>query len=154
MKIEQISVENLKEYENNPRKNENAVQAVADSIKAYGFNAPIVVDKNMVIIAGHTRLKAAKLLGLKEVPVVIADTLTEQQANALRLADNKTAELSSWDYAKAEQELGLMAEDESARSLFEETKEPKEHKAGEIDLDEISGEEHRYKCNECGFEFD
>lgn len=92
-------------YENNPRKNDNAVDAVAASIKNFGFKQPIVIDKNNVIVAGHTRVKAALRLGLTEVPCVIADDLTDEQVKAFRLADNKTAELAEWDLDKLSEEL-------------------------------------------------
>ena len=84
-------------YHNNPRKNEDAIDAVAASIEEFGFQQPIVVDKDMVIIVGHTRYAAAKQLGLTKVPVVVAKDLSEEQARAYRLADNKTNELAKWD---------------------------------------------------------
>lgn len=96
--IKLTDINNVQPYEKNPRINDNAVQYVANSIKDFGFQSPIIVDKNMVIIAGHTRLKAAQSLGLDKVPVIVADELTEEQANALRLADNKTAEQAEWDF--------------------------------------------------------
>ena len=105
MEIEIVKIEDLKPYEKNPRYNDNAVNAVAKSIKEFGFNVPIVVDKNNVIICGHTRYKASKLLGLKEVPVIKAKDLSEAKAKAFRIADNKTAELSTWDYEKLKEEL-------------------------------------------------
>ena len=92
-------------YFNNPRNNENAVEKVAESIKQFGFQAPIIIDENNVIIAGHTRLKAAELLGLEKVPVIVAENLTEDQARAYRLVDNKTAEFSDWDFEKLAAEL-------------------------------------------------
>lgn len=82
----------IKPYEKNPRKNDEAVKYVAESIKEFGFKVPIVVDKDMTIVAGHTRYKAAKKLGLNEVPVIVADDLTDEQIKAFRLADNKTGE--------------------------------------------------------------
>lgn len=85
-------------YENNPRKNDGAVDVVANSIREFGFKVPIVIDKNGVIVTGHTRLKAAKQLGLEEVPCLIADDLTEEQINAFRLADNKVSEFAEWDF--------------------------------------------------------
>lgn len=97
MDIVMLNVDKIIPYENNPRKNDDAVEAVANSIKNFGFKSPIVVDKNMVVINGHTRLKASKLLGLTLVPVIIASDLTDEQCRALRLADNKTAEIASWD---------------------------------------------------------
>lgn len=90
-------VNNLKEYENNPRFNDEAVDKVANSIKEFGFKVPIVIDKSRVIIAGHTRLKAAKQLKLEKVPCIIADDLTEEQIKAYRLADNKVSEFSYWN---------------------------------------------------------
>ena len=95
----------LQEYENNPRNNEEAIKAVANSIKEFGFKVPIVITSDNVIIAGHTRLKASVSLGLKEVPCIIADDLNEAQIKAFRLADNKTAELATWDLSRLEEEL-------------------------------------------------
>lgn len=109
----------LKPYANNPRINDKAVNAVAASIKEFGFRNPIVVDKNYVIIAGHTRLKASKKLKLKSVPVIIADDLTEEQATALRLADNKTAELAEWDYGMLQTELESIFDIEMDQFGFE-----------------------------------
>lgn len=97
MEVKQIKLEHLKEYENNPRQNDEAVDKVAESIKEFGFKVPIIVDENMKIIAGHTRKKAALKLGLDEVPVIVADDLNEDQIKAFRLADNKVAEFSEWD---------------------------------------------------------
>lgn len=112
MKVQDISIDLLKEYENNPRHNEKAVEAVAESIKQFGFKVPIVIDKDTVIIAGHTRAKAARLLGLEVVPCIIADDLTPEQIKAFRLADNKTGELAEWDFEKLTEELkGLNAFD-------------------------------------------
>ena len=109
MQIHDISISLLREYDNNPRNNDGAVDAVAASIREFGFKVPIVIDKDNVIIAGHTRLKAAKSLGLDTVPCIIADDLTEEQVKAFRLADNKTAELAGWDFAKLEEELAALA---------------------------------------------
>ena len=95
----------LKPYENNPRINDKAVDAVAASIKEFGFKVPIIVDKDGVIVAGHTRLKAAEKLGLDEVPVIVADDLTPEQVKAFRLADNKVGEIAEWDFEKLEEEL-------------------------------------------------
>lgn len=99
------SIEELKPYENNPRRNDSAVDAVASSIKEFGFKVPIVIDQDGVIVAGHTRYKASQKLGLERVPCIIADDLTEDQIKAFRLADNKTNELAGWDFAMLEQEL-------------------------------------------------
>lgn len=98
MEILYIKTNLLKPYEKNPRKNDGAVEYVANSIEEFGFKVPIVVDKNNVIVAGHTRYKAAKKLGLKEVPVIVANDLSDEQIKAFRLADNKVAEQSEWDF--------------------------------------------------------
>lgn len=105
MKIVNIPFDELIPYENNPRKNDGAVNCVINSIIKFGFKIPVIVDNNNVIVAGHTRLKAAAELGLKEIPCIIADDLTPEQINAFRLVDNQTAALSAWDYEKLEQEL-------------------------------------------------
>lgn len=97
MNIKMMELTILKEYENNPRQNDEAVDKVAESIKNFGFKVPIVVDKNLEIIAGHTRRKAALKLGIEKVPVIIADDLSDDQIKAFRLADNKVAEFSDWD---------------------------------------------------------
>lgn len=98
LSIIEMKTSELVPYLNNPRKNDKAVDPVAESIKEFGFKVPIIIDKEKVIVAGHTRLRAAKKLGLETVPVVIADDLTEDQIKAFRLADNKTAEFSEWDH--------------------------------------------------------
>lgn len=98
MNIQMLKLSDIKPYENNPRKNNEAVKYVAQSIKEFGFKVPIVIDKNNVIIAGHTRYKAAKRLKIKEVTTIIADDLTDEQVKAFRLADNKVAEKSEWDF--------------------------------------------------------
>ena len=105
MQVINMSVDELIEYENNPRFNDNAVEPVARSIEQFGWKVPIVIDSNNVIITGHTRLKAAKFLGLDEVPCIVADDLDEDQVKAFRLADNKVGELASWDYEALNIEL-------------------------------------------------
>ena len=105
MQIHDISVSQLIEYKNNPRYNDGAVDAVAESIKQFGFKVPIIVDNDYVIVAGHTRLKAARLLGLDKVPCIVADDLTPEQLKAFRLADNKVSEFASWDFNVLGKEL-------------------------------------------------
>ena len=97
MKIEQRKPTDIKPYESNPRLNDSAVDAVAESIRQYGFRQPIVVDGDGVIVVGHTRWKAAQKLGIEKVPVHVAKDLTPEQAKAYRIADNKSAELASWN---------------------------------------------------------
>lgn len=109
--IEWMPIGCIKPYDRNPRRNDGAVEALAKSITEFGFKNPIIVDKDLVIIAGHTRLKAAKLLGLKEVPVVVASDLSEAQTRAYRLADNKIGELAEWDDDLLQEELDAL-EDE------------------------------------------
>lgn len=97
MQIIDKQIKDLKPYENNPRKNDEAVKYVAESIKQFGFKVPIIIDKDNIIITGHTRYKAAKQLKIEVVPCIIADDLTEEQIKAFRLADNKVAEFAEWD---------------------------------------------------------
>ena len=92
-------------YENNPRKNEPAVKAVMNSISEFDFLNPIIVDENMVILAGHTRLIASQRLGLLTAPCIMATGLSEDQKKAYRLVDNKSSELAEWDLEKLTQEL-------------------------------------------------
>lgn len=110
MNVKEISIADLKPYENNPRKNDSAVDAVAKSIEQFGFKVPIVIDSENVIVCGHTRLKAAQMLGLEKIPCVIADDLTPEQAKAFRLVDNKTAEFATWDFEKLDEELAALTE--------------------------------------------
>lgn len=105
MEVKDLKLSEIKPYENNARFNDEAVEFVANSIREFGFQQPIVVDKDRVIIAGHTRYKAAKELGIKEVPVVVANDLSEEKVKAYRLADNKTGEMAQWDFDKLFQEL-------------------------------------------------
>lgn len=105
MNVVDMNVDDLIPYENNPRKNDDAVDKVALSISAFGFKVPIVIDKDNVIVCGHTRLKAAKKLGLKTVACIKADDLSDEQIKAFRLADNKVSEFSEWDEQKLMKEL-------------------------------------------------
>ena len=98
MNVVEMKLADLIPYENNPRKNKDAVQYVANSIKEFGFKVPIIIDRENVIVAGHTRALAAEELGLETVPVIVADDLTDEQIKAFRLADNKTAEMAGWDF--------------------------------------------------------
>lgn len=105
MEIEERRIGDIRPYEKNPRKNESAVKYVAESIKEFGFKVPIVIDSDGVIVAGHTRYKAAKKLKLETVPCIIADDLNEDQIKAFRLADNKVAEKAEWDFDLLNSEL-------------------------------------------------
>lgn len=108
MKIIDVAITSLKEYENNPRNNDKSVEKVAASIREFGFKVPIVIDKNNVIVCGHTRVRAAKRLKLDVVPCIVADDLTPEQIRAFRLADNKTSEFSDWDIEKLDAELAAL----------------------------------------------
>lgn len=110
MKIIEMKLTDLKPYEKNPRKNDNAVKYVAKSIEKFGFKVPIVIDKNNVIVCGHTRWKAAKRLKYKTVPCIIADDLTDEQIKAFRLADNRVQEMAEWDNELLSEELGELVD--------------------------------------------
>ena len=136
MKVKEISVAQIKPYPHNPRKNEAAVEPVANSIKAFGFRVPIVLDKNGVIVAGHTRLEAAKRLGLEKVPCVVADDLTPEQVKAFRLADNKTAEMALWDVEMLADELADISDFDMQEFGFDNIGEEGPKETREDDFDE------------------
>lgn len=108
MNIREVSTARLREYENNPRNNDLAVEKVKYSIERFGFLFPVVVDMNYTIVAGHTRVRACRELGIQTVPCIIADELTDEQINLFRLVDNKTSEYSDWDFEKLKNELSLV----------------------------------------------
>lgn len=105
MQVKEIALSELVPYEKNPRNNDNAVDAVANSIKQFGFKVPVVIDSDNIIVCGHTRFKAAQKLKLKSVPCVVADDLSPENIKAFRLADNKVSELADWDDAFLIEEL-------------------------------------------------
>lgn len=150
MQIIERKLDDIKAYKNNPRKNDQAVDAVAESIKEFGFKVPIIIDANGVIIAGHTRAKAARKLGLDKVPVVIADDLTEEQVKAFRLADNKVGELSGWKFDKLEKELAEINVDMKRFGFIDEPEEEAENLPAETDGSDIvtMGFEFHYKQQE------
>lgn len=166
MNIVELRSADLKEYENNPRLNDKAVEAVAESIKQFGFKVPIIIDRDNVIVAGHTRLKAAQFLGIEYVPCIVADDLTEEQVKAFRLADNKVSEFAEWDNDRLFEELKELnafdmdlfgfdtlpdimdelneEEEESIEDMINEEEEPRT-KEGEI----WALGEHRLICGDC-----
>lgn len=157
MEIKRVKLSEIRPYEKNPRRNDSAVDAVAASIKEFGWQQPIVVDKDGVIIAGHTRYKAAKKLKCKEVPVVYADNLTEEQVKAYRLADNKVGEIANWDFDMLKTELADLADiDFDMKPFdfdFDRAKEQEEENAPES-FDEFTGAEQvRHTCPRCGYEW-
>ena len=111
MEITTKNISELKPYSSNPRINDTAIEYVANSIKEFGFKVPIIIDKDNVIVAGHTRYNACQVLGITEIPCIIADDLTEQQAKAFRIADNKVSDYSIWDNKLLLQELEDIGED-------------------------------------------
>lgn len=135
MDIVMKSIDEIHPYEKNPRKNDGAVDTLVNSIKEFGFKVPIVVDKNMIIIAGHTRWKAAKKMGMKEVPTIIASELSEAQVKAYRLADNKTSELSSWDDGLLLEEVESLIDDYDMELFGFDTEELKNKMKGSGDMD-------------------
>ena len=156
MKVEQKQVKDLIPYINNPRHNDAAVDAVASSIAEFGFKVPLVIDKNNVIITGHTRLKAAKKLGLETVPVVIADDLTEAQIKAFRLADNKVADFSSWDFDLLNLELEELSDLDFNMDAFgfgDLSFTDNTSGGEELDIDDFSDEQFECECPKCGFRF-
>lgn len=161
----QIVIKNINQifpYEKNPRKNDEAVKYVANSIKEFGFKVPIVIDAEGIIVAGHTRYKAAKKLGIDEVPCIVADDLTNEQIKAFRLADNKVAEQAEWDIDLLNDELELLldfdmgdfgfddeeedADDVEAEEDDFEPEPPEEPKAKQGDIYQLG--EHRLMCGD------
>ena len=117
MEIEEVNIAVIKPYWRNPRNNDKAIEGVAQSIRDYGFNSPIIVDKEYTIVAGHTRYKALQQLGYEVVPVVVVD-LPAQKVKEYRIADNKTAELGDWDYPKLILELKEIADLPTMQTYF------------------------------------
>lgn len=119
MEIKKVHIDKIRPYWRNPRKDKGAVEAVKESIRKYGYNQPIVVDKDYVIIAGHTRYKALRQLGYKEIIVIVADNLDEDKAKQYRIADNKTAEFSDWDDDLLGFELREIFDIENMKAFFD-----------------------------------
>lgn len=138
MDVQTKKIGEIKPYEKNPRKNDEAVKYVAESIKAFGFKVPIVIDKDNVIVAGHTRYKAAKKLKLEEVPCIVADDLTEEQIKAFRLADNKVAEKAEWDFDLLSSELDNLFDFDMTVFGFED--EPEDDEEIEVHEDDFEAE--------------
>lgn len=155
MNIVEKHITDIHPYEKNPRKNDDAVKYVAASIKQFGWKVPIVIDKDGVIVAGHTRYKAALELNIKEVPCVIADDLTPEQIKAYRLADNKVAEKAFWDFDLLDEELdGIFDLDMSDFGFehFESNQEFNEEALDELFADAPAKEKppKTMKCPHCG----
>ena len=166
MKTELWPLERLIDYARNPRKNDHAVDRVAAAIKEFGFRVPIVAKSDGLVVDGHLRLKAARKLGLAEVPVVLADDLTDAQVKAFRISVNRMAELAEWDSELLALELGELgelgfdfdltgfSEGEIAALTLDDVKPPtkeQESSTKEIDPDDFT---LGHRCPRCGFEFD
>ena len=142
MDVISMAISDIKPYPNNPRKNDDAVTATANSIKEFGWQQPIIVDKDNIIIAGHTRYKAAKQLNMDKVPVVVAKNLSKEQVKAYRLADNKTGEIAVWDYEFLDDELANIIDFDMEDFGFEQIK-------NDVNIDDIffDDEEQQKKDN-------
>ena len=155
MQIYDKRLDEIKPYKNNPRHNDEAVDAVANSIREFGFKVPIVVDSEGVIVAGHTRYKAAKKLRLDKVPCIIADDLTDEQVRAFRLADNKVGELATWDLDALKVELDNIGEIDLSGMGFDLTlhDEYTEPDIEDFSNSTTSGKVETCRCPKCGFEW-
>ena len=148
-------LDEIKPYDKNPRgNNEAAVKLVSNSIKEFGFKVPIVIDKAGVIVCGHTRYKAAHLLGLDEVPCIVADDLTPAQVKAYRLADNKVAEAAQWDFERLADELAGLADfDMTDFGFADSITSPAEIPEFNKPIDEAAMENTENECPKCGFKW-
>lgn len=166
MEVRDVPIGSIRPYDNNPRDNSAAVGAVAESIERFGWQQPIVVDSDGVIVVGHTRYEAARRLGLETVPVKVADGLSPEKVLAYRLVDNKVGELATWDDGKLEAELDALGDeldgldfDMSDFGFGHDGAEPKNMKPStregshEIDIDEFSDDRFDHACPKCGFRF-
>lgn len=162
MKLQKLKLADIKPYENNPRKNDDAVNAVAESIRQCSYITPIIVDENGVIIAGHTRYKALAALDVEEAECLICDGLTEKQKKKYRFLDNKTGEKATWDLMKLEIELeGIDLEGFDFFGMAEELpvdgggngSEKELTGTKEFDAEVFGDEKFKYECPKCGFRF-
>jgi len=161
LKIKMVAIETVKPYDTNPRIiSEAAVDRVANSIREFGWRQPIVVDDDDVVIVGHTRLQAAQKMGLEEVPIHVADGLSKDQVRALRIADNKTHELSGWDedllgrelqeLSESNVDVSLSAFDDAEVKKLLEALNPTPPDDFQSFGDDISTD---HKCPKCGYEW-
>lgn len=161
MKLERLKLSEITPYGNNPRKNDGAVNAVAESIRQCSYITPVIVDEDHVIIAGHTRYKALKALGMDDAECLVCEGLTGEQKKKYRFLDNKTGEKAAWDLMKLEAELeGLDLEGFDFFGMAEDLPVdggggPDKELAGttEFDAEVFGDEKFRYECPNCGFRF-
>ena len=153
MEIEEININEIIPYEKNPRKNDNAIDIVATSIKEYGIKQPIVIDKNNIIVVGHTRYKACKKLGIDKIPVLRAKDLSDAQIKGYRIMDNKSNEFAEWDMDLLNQEILELKDADFDLELtgFEDIFENKDEIKSEKEYDENI--ETTNKCPKCGYEW-
>ena len=159
MRLERLRLADIKPYENNPRKNDGGVDAVIESIKQCSYIAPIIVDEDYVILAGHTRFKALEKLKYAEVDCIVCDNFSEEQKKKYRYLDNKTGEKATWDLHKLEEELenldlGDFDFFRMSSDLGEQVdKTPNFNTSTEYDTEAFGDDEFRYECPSCGFRF-
>lgn len=168
MEIIYKRIEEVKPYKNNPRKNDDAVEKTKQSIVLHGFINPILIDKDGTIVVGHTRYKAAKALGLEEVPCIVVGIEDVELISQYRIVDNKTAELSSWDMPKLIEELSGIQEIDMSAFGFADYNDIALEEAGdeegdtyegnlgtgiEINLDDFNDDVFEYECPWCGFKW-
>lgn len=164
MELKKLKLSQIKPYEKNPRKNDDAVDAVVESIRQCGYCSPILVDENNVILAGHTRYKALQKLGWKEVEVVVRDGLTDEQKRKYRLLDNKTNEFASWDFDLLADEIDGLDFDgfdfgfeiidfTTAQSAEDSEITTVNNTSKEYSEDDFSDDKFECECPRCGFKF-
>ena len=159
MRLEEIALADIVPYENNPRRNDGAVNAVAESIRQCTYISPIIVDEDHVILAGHTRYKALKAMGTGSVKCLVCEGLTEEQKRQYRYLDNRTGEKATWDIMKLEVELeGVDLEGFDFFGMAEDFapgpgKERRTDGSVEFDTEDFGDERFRYRCPKCGFRF-
>ena len=144
MNVEEWPIDKVVPYDKNPRNNNDAVDSTANSIKEFGWQQPIVVDKDGVVIVGHTRLKEDKKLKLDKVPVTVANNLTDEQVKAYRLADNKTGELAEWESKMLNEELDEILNIDMEQFGFEPEKDEEIEEEPEIEFSQELNEENNY----------
>ena len=149
MEIIYKNIDEINKYKNNPRNNEKAIKEVAKSIENFGFKIPILIDENDVIICGHTRLEASKLLGLKKIPCIKVKDLSEEQIRAFRIVDNKVAEYSRWDYEKLREELKYINSNLLEFELYDELDINDDDFINEVNIEKIKTEKN-FICPKCG----
>lgn len=153
MDLVEMNVSDIIPYSNNPRINDDAVEAVKESIKQCEYVAPIIVDENNVILAGHTRLKALKELGYTSIQVCVKNGLTDEQKRKYRLLDNKTAEIADWDFDRLDNELGDLNFGDFDFGFDVINLDDGNYGNREVSIAEFSDDKFEHECPKCGFKF-